>query len=174
MTLNIAEVAEVTEMEPDQIQEVLEVPKDLAGATTLVFAVKALDEKVAEQEETTNRLVEQLVTYGENRIGKLLENRKYLEGLLYGFAEVKLKDKKERSIKTAAGQFGFRKLPDRAAVIEENEFFKWAEEVKEDELIKRIQRPALDKIKKYIRATGEVPPGCEYTLGQDSFFCKTN
>jgi phage host-nuclease inhibitor protein Gam len=150
-------------------------PNDLATATKFVYAIRTLERKVQEEEESAKHLIAEIQSHRDYKAARLEEQIRFLTHLLKPFAQIQLEGKKERSIDTVAGRFGFRQLPDRVEVRQNEEFFGWAEANLggEEQFIIVKESPSLKAIKHYIERTGEVPVGCELIKGEDSFFVKT-
>lgn len=160
--------AYITKIAPDVSE-----PTDLANATKLVYVIRTLEGKLWEEEESARKLVEEIKAHLLHKTTQIEERIGFLHGLLKPFAQFQLEGKKERSIDTVPGRFGFRKTSDRVEVKDEASFYGWCKDTDQPSLIITTIRPAVAKIKESLKVGGVVPDGCEVIPGEERFFVKT-
>lgn len=76
------------------------------------------------------------------------------------------KGKKSRSLPN--GSFGFRRTPDKVEIVDMDLAVSFAE-ARGLEIKKTVGKTPL---KSHLKATGEIPDGCEFVPGTDEFFIK--
>jgi tetrahydromethanopterin S-methyltransferase subunit G len=162
----------------DYSEEFADIPQAIIDYKDANWMVR----RMREQEEAIQRINEQQV----DEIGRILARARELreahesrleylkakcEPLLQEFTRKEIDGKKERSIKLLSGTVGFRKGVGSLDFTDEPAAVAWAEANLPD-AIKVTVTLQKKPVKDLVEGTGEVPPGCEYTPGEDKFYIK--
>jgi phage host-nuclease inhibitor protein Gam len=92
---------------------------------------------------------------------------------LEGWTRKELGDKpKRKSIDLPAGRVGFRQLPAKLVVEDQEAAVAWALENLDNAV--RVRTTVIhEEIEKHVEATGEVPPGARFEDAKESFYVRT-
>ncbi len=84
-----------------------------------------------------------------------------------------LAGRKERSIKTAFGVVGFRKVPENIDITDENALKDAIEKgYQPKDMVKLVVSIVKSAVVSHFKKTGEIPPGCEVKAEMDKFYIK--
>jgi phage host-nuclease inhibitor protein Gam len=135
----------------------------------IAVASRTANERVAELTAEIMRLIDR----NAERTAPLTRNLEYLHGrydeVLKGYAAAKVTGK-SRTVKLLYATLSFRKNPDSLNVLDDDAAIEWSRQNAPAAIKTSILKTPL---KKYVQDTGEIPPGCEYVVGEDTFAIKT-
>ena len=114
--------------------------------------------------------VERINRFTDSKLKSLTNRRNFFDIAVKSY----LQTCKGKSLSLQSGKIGTRKSPDRAIIEDEPKFLKWVQSTGLNNLIKTIQKPVLQEVKKHIQETGEVMPGTDYVEGKPKFYVKPN
>lgn len=105
-------------------------------------------------------------------VGKAQRGADYFRALLLEYARVNraaiLGHGKRKSRDYMHGRISYRATGGRLVVVDEAALVAWLVEQPDPELVRTKISPNLKAIQELFKATGEVPPGCEYVSEVES------
>ena len=164
----LAECEAVDDSDADRYAEWI-IRKFAEAERAINVANRTADERIEELEAEIERIEER----NRERTEPLQRNLEWLhcrfDDVLRTYAAAKTTPK-SRTVKLLYGTLSFRRNPDSLNILDETKAIEWSQANAPTAIKVSILKTPL---KAYVKATGEVPPGCEYLPGEDEFHIKT-
>jgi len=154
----------------DELLEEAELKEEenlLSYCDLLLMEAKKIEDEIAERIQQSRKEIELIEEWTLKRNAKLQERYDRIVKRL----EVIMRGTDKKTIELPHGTMKIRKMPDRVEITDIEAFLKNATE----EMIVIVPekvRPDVNKIKQYIKRSGQIPEGVTYIKGREEFSIK--